>query len=305
MHRCSLCQREQAVYFRSYSGEYLCRKCYLASIEQKVRKTISRWEMLEHDSRTAIGVSGGKDSLSLLHILAKIEKEFPKARVVAITVDEGIRNYREEAVTLARNVAESLSVEHLLVSFKELFGYSLDEIVLKTKGGPLTPCSYCGVLRRRALNNAAKIAGADRLATAHNLDDMAQTVLLNMLRGDRRRLALSVPKVAALTDLFIARIKPYCEIPERESTMYAYLTGIEFQSRPCPYAPMSMRTDMRDFLDRMEVKRPGTKSIVFASLMKLQPQLEQEKRVLGFCSRCGEPTTQELCRTCTILEDIL
>lgn len=305
MHRCSLCRTQQAIYFRPYSGEYLCTKCYLASIEQKVRKTISRYEMFEQNSRIAIGVSGGKDSLSLLHIMAKIEKEFPKASLVAITVDEGIRNYREEAVTLAKEAAESLSIEHLVVSFKELFGYSLDQIVKKTKDGPLTPCSYCGVLRRRALNNTAKTTRADRLATAHNLDDMAQTVLLNVLRGDNRRLTLSVPKVASLNDLFVARVKPYCEIPERESTLYAYLSGIEFQSRPCPYAPSSMRTDMRDFLDRMEVKRPGTKSIVFSSVAKLLPQREHEERVLGFCRRCGEPTTQELCRTCTILEDIL
>lgn len=304
MPYCSLCNLEQAIYFRPYSGEYLCRKCFLASIGEKVRKTISRHKMFEHDSRIAIGVSGGKDSLSLLHIMAEIERDFSMAKLTAITVDEGIQNYRDEAIKLAEEATKTLGIEHLVVSFKELFGHSLDEIVEKTKNGPLTPCSFCGVLRRRALNTSAKMIGADRLATAHNLDDMAQTVLLNMLRGDHRRLLLLDPRGSPLSDMFVARVKPYCEIPERESTLHAYIRGIRFQSRPCPYAPASMRSDIRDFLDRMEVKRPGTKFIVFQSMQKMLPQLEQENRVFGTCKRCGEPTTQDLCRACSILEDL-
>jgi len=301
---CSVCGVREAVYFRPYSGERLCGECFCESIVERVRRTISRYEMFEYDSRIAVGVSGGKDSLSLLQILAEIEEGFPKAELIAVTVDEGIRGYRDEAVRLAEEACRELGVEHRLLSFKELFGYTLDEIAERTKGGPLTPCSFCGVLRRRALNQAAREVGADRLATAHNLDDMAQTVLLNILRGDHRRLALLDPAGMSISERFVRRVKPYCEVPERESTLYAYLKDIRFQSRPCPYAETAMRNDIRNFLNRIEVKRPGTKFTILRSIQRILPLLKRETGLLGLCPLCGEPTTGEICRTCQMLQEL-
>jgi len=301
---CSLCGVKEAIYFRPYSGERLCSSCFCESIEDRVRRTIARYGMFEHNSRIAVGVSGGKDSLSLLHILVKIEEKFPKTELIAVTVDEGIKGYREEAVELAEAECKKLGVEHRVLSFKQLFGYALDEIAERTRGGALTPCSFCGVLRRRALNTSAREVGADRLATAHNLDDMAQTVLLNILRGDHRRLALLNPAGEAITEKFVRRVKPYCEVPERESVLYAYLKGLGFQSRPCPYAETAMRSDIRGFLSGMEAKRPGTMFIVFHSAMRILPMLKKESRLLGVCPLCGEPTTGEVCRACEMLQSL-
>jgi uncharacterized protein (TIGR00269 family) len=301
---CSLCGVKEAIYFRPYSGERLCGSCLCGSIEERVRRTITRFDMFEHDSRIAVGVSGGKDSLSLLHILVKIEEKFPKAELIAVTVDEGIRGYREEAVELAEAECRKLGVEHRVLSFKQLFGYTLDEIAERTRGGALMPCSFCGVLRRRALNTLAREVGADRLATAHNLDDMAQTVLLNILRGDHRRLALLDPAGEVVTEKFVRRVKPYCDIPERESVLYAYLKGIGFQSSPCPHAETAMRSDIRGFLSGMEAKRPGTMFIVFHSALRMLPMLRKESSLLGFCPLCGEPTTGEVCRACEMLQSL-
>ena len=301
---CSVCKGREAIYFRPYSGERLCGACFCESIEERVRRTISRYDMFEYDSHIAVGVSGGKDSLSLLHILAEIEEEFPRSELIAVTVDEGIRGYRDEAIELAEEGCRELGVENRVLSFKELFGYTLDEIAEKTSGGPLTPCSWCGVLRRRALNTAAREAGADRLATAHNLDDMAQTVLLNILRGDHRRLALLDPAGKTISEKLVRRMKPYCDVPERESTLYAYLKGIRFQSKPCPYASTAMRNDIREFLNRLEVKRPGTTFITFRSIQRILPLLKKETRLLGVCPLCGEPTTGEICRTCEMLKSL-
>ncbi|HDO41757.1 MAG TPA: TIGR00269 family protein, partial [Candidatus Bathyarchaeota archaeon] len=65
---CTACKRREAVYFRPYSGERLCKKCFIESIEEKTRATISKYEMFEFDDRIAVGVSGGKDSTSLLYV---------------------------------------------------------------------------------------------------------------------------------------------------------------------------------------------------------------------------------------------
>src|SRR5450830_187563 len=94
---CTVCKNRESFFQRKYSGERLCRKCFTQSIEAKVRATITKYHMLNFDDRLAVAVSGGKDSLSLLYILAKLKRYRPKASLVAVTVDEGISGYRAEA----------------------------------------------------------------------------------------------------------------------------------------------------------------------------------------------------------------
>ena len=119
---CTSCKRREAFFFRPYSGEKLCKKCFSISVEDKVRATIAKYDMLKYNDKIAVAVSGGKDSLSLLHILAKIERNFPNASLVAVSVDEGIRGYRDKAITMAAENCKKLSVEHFIVSFEELYG---------------------------------------------------------------------------------------------------------------------------------------------------------------------------------------
>ncbi len=306
---CSLCRRKEAFFFREYSGERLCRSCFVRSIERKVRATISKYNMLEFDDRIAVAVSGGKDSVSLLHVLAKIEEDYPKASMVVVSVDEGIRGYRDEALKIAVENCKRLDVEHYIVSFKEIYGLTLDEIVEKLRsadGQKLTPCAYCGVLRRKALNIAARNVGADKLATAHTLDDEVQTVLLNMLHGDVLRLAREKPVTDEVHPKLIPRIKPFCEVPERETALFAYVKKIKFQSIPCPYASEAMRNKIRLFLNRMEAGHAGVKFKLFSSIERIRPALEGlvKNENLRECRKCGELTTQDICKACELLDNI-
>ena len=116
------------VYFRRYSGERLCSKCFSSSIIEKTRKTIKKHKMLKYGEKIAVGVSGGKDSLAVLDILMKMQRE-NEYELVAITIDEGIKNYREEAVELAIKACEKYDVEHVNMSFRELFGFTLDNVL--------------------------------------------------------------------------------------------------------------------------------------------------------------------------------
>ncbi|HVP16918.1 MAG TPA: TIGR00269 family protein [candidate division Zixibacteria bacterium] len=304
---CSVCKRREAFFFRSYSGMSLCRRCFTKSIEEKTRATIAKYQMFKFDDKIAVAVSGGKDSVSLLHVLAKIERRHPKAQLVAVTVDEGIRGYRDEALKIATENCEGLGVEHCVVSFRELFGSTFDQMVRRLKGEhdvKLTPCASCGVLRRKALNTAARKIGADKLATAHTLDDETQTILLNILHGDVLRIAKEKPVTDEVHPKLVRRIKPFCEIPERETALYAYIGGIRFQSTPCPYASEALRNDARMMLNKMEEKHPGIKFTIFKSIEKIRPAIEEtaEKEGLGECIECGEPTTDKICRTCQLLK---
>lgn len=303
---CTSCKRREAFFFRPYSGEKLCKGCFIKSIEDKVTATIVKYNMLQYDDSVAIAVSGGKDSISLLHILTKIELDYPKASFVAVTVDEGIRRYRDEALRIATKNCRKLNIEHHVISFKELYGYTLDEIVAhlkKEEKSKLTPCAYCGVLRRKALNVAARDVKANKIATAHTLDDETQTILLNILHGDPLRLAKGKPITDQVHPMLTRRVKPFCEIPEKETALYAYIKKIKFQGMPCPYASEALRNDMRLFLNRMEEKHSGIKFTIFKSMEKIRPAIEKmfKKEELRECIRCGEPTVANVCRPCEML----
>lgn len=265
--------------------------------------------MLHFDDKIAVAVSGGKDSVSLLHVLASIEKKYPRVSLVALTVDEGIKGYRDEALKIAAQNCEKLGIQHRIVSFKELFDSTFDDMVRRLRrkrSGQETPCAYCGVLRRKALNVAAREAQADKLATGHTLDDETQTILLNIFHGDVLRIAKEKPFTDNVHPKLVPRIKPFCEIPEKETALYAYIKGIRFQSTPCPYAADALRNDARTILDGLEDKHPGMKFTIFKSIERIRPALEAlaDGEGLEECVECGEPTTDRVCRTCQMLRQI-
>lgn len=301
---CSYCD-DEAVYTREYEGASFCGKCFRRSVEERVRRTVTRYEMLTHNDHIALAVSGGKDSLTLLNILVKLERKFPQGRLTAICVDEGIDGYRDEALLLATKECQRLGVKQLTVSYKELFGTTTDEIVKRNLGK--APCSYCGVLRRKAINRAAVMVGATKIATAHNLDDEVQTVLLNMLHGDPMRIIRSAPVLRDVQGRFLTRIKPLCDIPEKEVVLYAYLTDLEFQSIACPHGTEALRNDIRAFLNQMDQKHPGTKFTLQRSAERLRELLSERAppTELNDCEKCGDPTPHRFCEACIMLETVV
>jgi tRNA(Ile)-lysidine synthase TilS/MesJ len=234
--KCSACKRKEAFFQRVYSGERLCKKCFTESIENKIRATIVKYKMLSYNDHVAIAVSGGKDSITLLEILAKMERKYPRATLEAVTVDEGIKGYREEALEITKKTCKRLRIPHQVVSFKQLYGFTLDEMVerIQKRGSGLTPCAFCGVLRRKAMNAAALEIKADEIATGHTLDDEVQTSLMNIFHGDLPKLASEKPVTDLVHPRLVQKVKPLCEIPEKESALYAYAKGFGFQSTPCP-----------------------------------------------------------------------
>jgi uncharacterized protein (TIGR00269 family) len=303
---CFACGRGEAFFFRPYSGQRLCKRCFTASIEEKVRAAITRYDMFSFSDRIAVAVSGGKDSLTLLQIISKIEKNRPKASLSAVTIDEGIRGYRDEALDIASAECTKLGVPHHVVSFKRLFGFTLDELVEKKRSEgnmKLTACAYCGILRRRALNIAAREVNATKLATGHTLDDETQTVLMNLFRGDLARLAKEKPVTDEVHPKLVQRVKPLCEVPENESALYAYVKKTRFQASPCPYAGDAVRNDFRAMLNQMEAKHGGMKFTLFNSLERLRPALQaiMTEGEFAECAECGEPSSGGLCKVCEVL----
>ncbi|NWW80358.1 CTU1 protein, partial [Climacteris rufus] len=146
----------------------------------------------------AVAASGGKDSTVLAHLLVRLNgRNRLGLRLALLGVDEGIWGYRDEALGVLRGVGGSLPLPLLLVSHRELFGWDVDDVGAVLGGR--SRCTVCGVFRRQALERAAREMGADWIATGHNADDVAETVLMNFLRGDVARLRRAANEASGAT----------------------------------------------------------------------------------------------------------
>ena len=199
------------MYLRGLTLEkFYVRSCFLLSIENKTLHTISKYSMIGYGERIAVGVSGGKDSLTLLSILKKILKKNNCNDIIAITIDEGIEDYRDESIQIVKNHCEKIDIPFNIFSYKDLFGTSMDEAMVKRPSKKISSCSICGTFRRRALDIAAKFVDADVVATAHNLDDHIQTFMMNLFSGDIDRIGWMYPTPIKY-DTGLKKIKPFLE----------------------------------------------------------------------------------------------
>jgi len=298
---CSSCGGKP-FYTRRYSGEVLCRSCFRRSIVEKTKRTISKYAMLKRGERVGVAVSGGKDSLSLLQVMSELSARYAW-RLVALSVDEGVHGYRDEALAHAKALADRLGLEQVVVSYEGLYGFSLDK-ALAWDGRDISSCSFCGVFRRRAIDEAATKAGVAVVATAHNLDDYVQTFWMNWIHGDVGRIGWLDPSYS--DDSFpVRRVKPFMEIYEEEVALFAYESGIPFQSVSCPYMHEGLRSEVRDYLNEMETKHPGVKNVLLKSGLEIiSHYAPRGGRGSVPCSNCGKPSSSGLCSVCRLEERI-
>ena len=231
--------------------------------------------MIQYGHKVCIGVSGGKDSLALLHILNQMSK-LHHFKIEAATIDEGIPGYRDEALGIVKQYCTKLGVKHKVYSYSDLFDVTLDDALKLRSGKKSSSCAICGTLRRRALDAAAKDMNADVVATAHNLDDAIQTFLINIMSGDTERIIWQNPEAADSN-----RIKPFSHIYEQEIVFYAFANKIPFQTEPCPHMDEGIRTQMRNFLNSMESAHSGIKNNLYMSALKISSQMSSQGKQSG------------------------
>ncbi len=295
--KCDKCENP-AAYTRKYSGQNLCSGCFSNSIVRKTAKTISKHNMIQNDELVAVAVSGGKDSLALLKIMREMALTH-NFRIKAITIDEGIPGYRNEALEIVEKFCGELNVEHKVYSYKDLFELTLDEALQLRDSEKTSSCSICGTLRRRAIDFAAKDIQADVIATGHNLDDTLQTFVINMLSGDTTKIGWMDPDTS-LNDL--RKIKPFCEIYESEIVFYAFTNDIPFQSEPCPHMSEGIRTEIREFLNSLEAQHSGIKNNFYQSVLRVSTAVKSSNsKEKTKCEKCGNDCTGNVCSVCSIV----
>ncbi len=298
--KCDKCENT-AVYSRRYSGENLCSQCFSNSILHKAAKTISKYKMIKNNELVCVGVSGGKDSLVLLDILNKMSKTH-NFRIFAVTIDEGIPGYRDEALKIVEDFCTKLNIQYKTFSYKKIFDLTLTESLELRNDQKLSSCSICGTFRRRALDHAAKTINADSIATGHNLDDNLQTFLINILSGDAKKIGWMDPDTSSNK---VRKIKPLSEIYESEIVFYAFTNNLPFQTEPCPHMNEGIRTEIREFLNSLELNHDGIKNNMYRTILKIsQFTKESNHKEKQMCLVCGNQCTGRICSVCNMLTNL-
>lgn len=220
MKLCCLCGIERALIKRPKTGQTICRSCFFQVFEEEIHGTITKSQLFRRGDRVAIAVSGGKDSTVLAYTMKALNERYDYGLdLFLLSVDEGIRGYRDDSLESVKRNQQEYGLPLTIVSYASLYsGWSMDAIVEKI--GLKNNCTYCGVFRRQALDRAAMKLKADCIVTGHNADDMAETVLMNLLRGDIARLGrCTAIKTLEANEYTIPRSKPFKYTYEKEIVM--------------------------------------------------------------------------------------
>ncbi|MHA2305803.1 MAG: ATP-binding protein, partial [Candidatus Hodarchaeales archaeon] len=239
------------------SMQYFCPECFKVRFEKKFLKKIPR-KIRGHS--IAIAFSGGKDSSTLLGLFNKFRQKLRIHTLKAISLDDEMPEIQKERSRIV-NIAKKRypDVQFNLVSFSDLFGYSLPILVKNSDNKNLrfTPCTICGVLRRHALIRIALDLKVDYIAMGNTLNDEAATTILNILRGNPEKNLRDVISYRALdTKSLPIRIKPISKFFEKTIGIYCNINHIPRVETICTYANRSLRSDINSFLNKLENSNP-------------------------------------------------
>ncbi|MCD6156169.1 MAG: TIGR00269 family protein [Candidatus Atribacteria bacterium] len=295
--KCTRCKKEAVMKLKRHNSAF-CPECFDLFFSRQVEQAIKKNRMFNKEETVLLGVSGGKDSMSLWFYLQQAGY-----KVQAIHFDLGIREYSLRS----RKIVEDFSAKHQfpleVVEVKSLIKYSIPEITQKVRNRP--SCSVCGMIKRHLLNRYAWDNRFSVYATGHNLDDEAAALLGNILHWQDGYLAHQSPVLPSLHPKMVRKVKPFYTLTEEEIHWYAKLHDIPFIEERCPLSKRAKSFQYKEALNFLEEKSPGTKHMFLLGFLERRDKYfagNQEEVKLTECSRCGMPTTLEVCSFCRLME---
>ncbi|KAI3379959.1 hypothetical protein SNEBB_002673 [Seison nebaliae] len=299
--KCERCGEDVAKILRPVTRAVLCAQCFFEEFETEIHRTIVDGKMFERNDIVAIGASGGKDSTVLAYVMKLLNDKYDYGlNLHLLSIDEGIKGYRDDSLETVKQNQIDYDLPLTILSYKDVFGWTMDEIVKLM--GNRNNCTYCGTFRRQALNRGAKIIGATKIVTGHNADDIAETILMNMQRGNAIQLERCVSLVTGSKNN-LPRSKPFKYTYEKEIVMYAHLRRLLYFTTECIYSPLAFRGYVRSLIKQMEMFDPKSIINIIHSAEQLSFANHQtNQRTLSSCERCGEFTSQSICQACLLID---
>ncbi|KAJ5231778.1 Cytoplasmic tRNA 2-thiolation protein 1 [Penicillium citrinum] len=254
---CFNCKEARAVIIRPKNRHKLCRACFIEIFETEVHETITGAKLFYPGERVAIGASGGKDSTVLAAVLKTLNERYNYGLdLCLLSIDEGIRGYRDDSLETVKRNAQQYDMPLTIVGYGELYGWTMDQVVEQI--GKKGNCTYCGVFRRQALDRGSARLNIQHVVTGHNADDVAETVMMNLLRGDLPRLSRGTSIVTASGGSDIKRSKPLKYAYEKEIVLYAHHRQLDYFTTECIYSPEAFRGSARTLVKDLEKIRPSS-----------------------------------------------
>ena len=291
--RCRKCGQKAVINMRHHKLA-LCKEHYLEWFVAQTERFIKKYRMFSRDDKVLVAVSGGKDSLALWDVLARLEYQ-ADGLYIDLGIDGGF-GYSSESKALTQAFAEARGLTLHIVNVPAEYGASIPEMAKLTHRGKGKPCSVCGLVKRHEMNRIARDLGYNVLATGHNLDDEAAVLFGNTLTWATGYLIRQGPVLPASPGL-ARKVKPLFRFYERETAAYALLRGIRYIYEECPFSVGAKSIYYKQLLNKLETDRPGAKLQFYLGFLKAKEEglfaqkSEDVVETLHTCPTCGQPTS--------------
>jgi tRNA-5-methyluridine54 2-sulfurtransferase len=284
--KCHACREPAIIEVARHNSAY-CAEDFVDHVRTQVRMAIAKYRMLSYGDRILVAVSGGKDSLALWDVLLDMGY-----RADGLYLGLGIGEYSDRSGQVVQRYAEARGATLHLRDLAGEYGF---DIPLAATDRTRSSCGVCGLSKRYVFNAVAREGGYDVMATGHNLDDEAATLLGNVLRWQTPFLARQSVALPA-TESMARKVKPLYRLTEREMAAYCVIKGIDYVVEECPMVGGNTVLRHKDALNELERTSPGTKaSFLFGFLEGVQARHFSEEgdhaAEVVPCVRCEQPTT--------------
>lgn len=288
--KCRRCKAPAVIEIRRHNAAF-CRDCFERHVREQVKRAIEAFDMFGPRDRILVAVSGGKDSLALWDVLLGLGYD-----AGGLYLGLGIGGYSARSGELVRAFAREREAHLIEVDLAAEYGF---DIPTAGRKGSRSTCGVCGLSKRYVFNRAAIEHGYDVVATGHNLDDEAATLLGNTLRWQTDYIARQFPVLPAEEGL-LKKVKPLHRLSELETAAYAFLRGIDYVVEECPLVAGNTQLRYKEALNELEASSPGTKAQFFLTYLERGAPLfaRQDEVELTPCANCGQPTTGRFCAFC-------
>lgn len=266
-------------------------------IEKKVKETLRKIK-LNKKEKIIVALSGGKDSTVTAYLLKKFGYN-----IQGFHIDLKIGDYSEKCLKAVKKLCKDLDIKCSFYDMKKEMGSSMCYLrsgIQSRAKGTIKNCAICGVIKKWIINKKVRQLKADKIATGHNLDDEAQTFLMNIFKGSPQLSANLGPITRNIPDKkFTPRIKPLFYIPEDEIRKYSKKNKLPVYYKGCPCAIDSYRIQIRNFLENIPNK---DKQNIVKNFEKLFPRIKKtQSSSIKYCEMCGEPSRGKLCKKCSLV----